>query len=239
MHSARTSPTARPASRIACRASGSPARASETTSRLDCAGRPAALSLAASAAPPATASRQPRVPAAADDVVVAGHANVPDVSGRALRAAVHAAVGHDPAPDPGADHHVQQVLDLAPVHPVLAERHHVDVVVDQRRRVVVAREPARDREAVPARQPARRDRLATAHRDRGRDADPDAPDLRRADAGRAQQLAEARVDGVEPDRGRLRDVELEGLLDQRRARQITDRGAAVGYVDISHKHNAS
>ena len=57
---------------------------------------------------------------------------------------------------------------VAPVRPVLAQRHDVHVVVDEHRRVVVAREPARDREAVPARHHRRRDRLAARERHRRR-----------------------------------------------------------------------
>ena len=37
----------------------------------------------------------------------------------------------------------QEMLGLGPVHPVLAAGHDVDVVVDQHRRAVAAREPAR------------------------------------------------------------------------------------------------
>ena len=122
---------------------------------------------------------------------------------------------------------------------MLAQRGEVDVVVDQRRRVVVRGEPARDREAVPAGQDALRDRLALADGDRRRHADPDPPELGARDAGVAQERLEARAQRLEPGRRRLREVEREGLLGERLAGQIADRGAAATPVDVGHKHNAS
>ena len=122
---------------------------------------------------------------------------------------------------------------------MLAQRGEVDVVVDERRHVVVGREPARDREAVPAGQHALGDRLAAADGDRRRHADADAPDLADRDAGVAQQRREARVHGVQTGRRRQREIEFEALLDKRRARQVADRRAAQTSVDIGHKHNAS
>ena len=97
--------------------------------------------------------------------------------GRALGAAVDPAAGDDAAADAGADLHVEQVLDVAPVGPVLAERHDVDVVVDEDRRLVVLAEPVRDREAVPAGHDRRGDGLAAREGDRARDADADAADV--------------------------------------------------------------
>ena len=152
---------------MACSASGSPARASATTSTPEPAGQAGRPQPRGERRAAGDGLEAARVAAAADDVVVAGHADVPDVAGGALRAPVHAAVGDDPAADPRADHHVQQVVDVPPIGPVLAQRGQVDVVVDERRDVVVRREPARDREAVPAGQHARRDRL---HRRRRRPA---------------------------------------------------------------------
>ena len=59
------------------------------------------------------------------------------------------------------------------------------------------------------------------------------------DPGVAQQLVEARVQAARRDRRRLREVEFEALLGQRRAREVADRCAAPAPVDIGHKHNAS
>ena len=66
--------------------------------------------------------------------LAAGGADVADVTGRAARAAVDVAVRDDAAADARADLDQQQMLGLAPVRAVLAERHDVDVVVDEHRR---------------------------------------------------------------------------------------------------------
>ena len=214
MHSASTSPTARPARRgSACSASGSPARASVTTSRAERArqaGR--ATGRAASAAPPATASRQPVFPQRQSDVVVARDAGC----GRCRPAAPCAprctrAVGHDAALDRSRRRHEQQVVDVAPVGPVLAERHQVDVAVDEHRRVVVRREPARDREAVPAGHHARGDGLAAADRDRRLDRRCRYPEHASGaiPLRGAQQRREARVELAQHRRGRRVSVEFE------------------------------
>ena len=111
-----------------------------------------------------------------------------DVARRALRAAVDQPPADDPAADAGADLDEQQVVGVAPVRPVLAERHDVDVVVDQHRRVVAAREPVRDREAVPARHDRRLDRLAAVKATGAGHADADPADVL-ARCGRARPAA--------------------------------------------------
>ena len=106
---ARTSPSVRPARAR----SGSRPRAAaheRTTSRLLGASTPAAASRSASAWPPAIGLEAADVAAAADDVLVAGRADVADVAGRAVRAAVDVAVGDDAAADAGADLDEEQVL---------------------------------------------------------------------------------------------------------------------------------
>src|SRR5688572_19219254 len=91
------------------------------------------------------------VPAAADHVLVVADDDVADVARRAVRAAVDLAPGDDAAADAGADLDVEEVRDVAPVGPVLAEGHDVDVVVDEdRQRAEAVGEPARDGEPVPA-----------------------------------------------------------------------------------------
>ena len=93
-----------------------------------------------------------RVAASADDVFVAADDHVADVARGALRSSVDLAVYNDAASDPGSDLDVEEVLHLRPMSPVLAERHDVDVVVDEHTDVAVApREPSRDPETVPAR----------------------------------------------------------------------------------------
>ena len=176
------------------------------------------------------------VAAAADDVVVAGEADVADVARRALGAAVDAAAGDDAAADAGADLHVEQVLDVAPVRPVLAERHDVHVVVDEDGRVVVRGEPVRDREAVPAGHDRRRDGLAAREGDRAGDADADAADVGGGAGDLFEQDDEALVDVLEDDLGAVGDVHVERRLGQRGAREVGHdqprvRGAEVGDQD--------
>ena len=100
------------------------------------------------------------VAASADHVGAVRRPDVADVAGRAAGAAVDVPVGDDAAADPGADLDEQQVVGRAPVDPVLAAGHDVDVVVDEDRRAVAIREPLRDREVVPARHDRRADRAA-------------------------------------------------------------------------------
>ena len=165
------------------------------------------VSRAAIAAPPASASRQPTLPQLQmiASALVGGDADVADVAGGALGAAVDAAVDDDPAADPGGDLDEQQVVDLAPVGPVLAEGHDVDVVVDQHRDAVAVGEALGDRVAVPAGHDRRVARPAGRVLDRARDADPDpahvgvvAADLARAGGGSARRPSRG------PPRGRRR-----------------------------------
>ena len=70
------------------------------------------------------------VPASAHDVVER-RPDVADVPGRAECAAMDPPTRDDAAPDPGPDLDEQQVFGVAPMNPVLAAGHEVDVVVDQ------------------------------------------------------------------------------------------------------------
>src|SRR5690606_36213436 len=87
------------------------------------------------------------VAAAAAGLLVAADADVADVAGRALGSPVELAVGHDAAADAGADLDEQQVAGVGEDVAVLAERHDVDVVVDED---VDAGKVVGDRVVVPA-----------------------------------------------------------------------------------------
>ncbi len=100
-------------------------------------------------------------------------ADVADVAGRAGGAAVHLAVADDAAADAGADLDDEEVGQRALQAPELAERHQVDVVVDEDRRRVVFAQVVADREAVPVRHQRRVDELADFEVDRARHADAD------------------------------------------------------------------
>src|SRR3954462_2320745 len=79
-------------------------------------------------------------------------ADVADVAGGAVRAAVHLALQHDAAPDARADLDEEEVVD-APrgAGVLLAERHDVDVVVDHDRCTDGSGQGVPDGEPVPAR----------------------------------------------------------------------------------------
>ena len=78
------------------------------------------------------------------------HADVPDVARGPVGAAMDPPVDDDAAADAGPDLDEQEVRDRAPVGPVFAEAHDVDVVVDEHRDAVPVGESLRHRVAVPA-----------------------------------------------------------------------------------------
>src|SRR5690606_34010195 len=91
----------------------------------------------------------PDVPAAARDVGRARHGDVPDVAGGALGAAAQLAVRDDPGADAGGDLDEEHVRHGGPRRAVLAERHDVDVVVHEDRRVEPLLEDPGDVDVVP------------------------------------------------------------------------------------------
>ena len=163
---------------------------------------------------------------------------MPYIARRALGAAVDPAAGDDAAADAGADLHVQQVLDVPPVGPVLAERHDVDVVVDEHRGVVVLGEPVRDREAVPAGHDRRGDGLAARERHRAGHADPDAAHVGGCTGDFTQECDESLVDVLEDDLRTVGDVHVERRLGQRGARQIGDDQARMRCAEVRHQDHA-
>ena len=86
-------------------------------------------------------------------------ADVPDVAGAPVGAAVEVPVDDDAAADAGADLDEQEVRGRAgDAGVLLAQRHHVDVVVEQHRAAELARQGVADRVAVPPRHDRRRHR---------------------------------------------------------------------------------
>src|SRR5690606_15221005 len=112
---------------------------------------------------------------------VAGHPgttrdlHVADVAGDPLSAALQEPTGDDAGPDSRGDLHEDQVLGLRPRERAFAERHDVDVVVDEHGYFEVLLHPAGHIEAVPARHDGRVDGLAAAvlHRAGQSDSDRD------------------------------------------------------------------
>ena len=141
---ASTSPSERPASRTMRTAVASPARTSRTTSRLFAASTPGL------GEPPRERARRPRPPRGSRRCRSGRRRprGRRGGCGRCRPAAPCAPrwiarAGDDAAADAGADLDEHQVLGVAPVGPVLAEGHDVDVVVDEHRRVVAARRTSR------------------------------------------------------------------------------------------------
>ena len=91
------------------------------------------------------------VAAVARHVFAARDVHVPDVAGRALGAALQEAAGDDPGADAGRHLDEDQVVGIRPGEFAFAERHHVDVVVDEHRHVEDARAASRARRSGPSR----------------------------------------------------------------------------------------
>ena len=127
---ASTSPIVRPASRSSRVASTDPPRARATTSWLDAGVDAGGAQLAGDRRAAGHGFEAADVAAAAHGVDVVGHLDVAEVAGGALGAAAQRPVADDPAADAGGDLDEHQVVDVAEAHEVLAERHDVDVVVD-------------------------------------------------------------------------------------------------------------
>ena len=129
------------------------------------------------------------VAAAALDVAGPGDAHVPEVAGRALGAALQLAAGDDAGADAGGDLDQHEVVDVGEMGTPLAQRHDVDVVVDEDRDGVVALDVAGDVVPVPAGHDRRVDRAAGGVLDRAGQADADGGELGDLATVLAQQRA--------------------------------------------------
>ena len=224
-------------------ASGLPSRTRWTTSRLVGVASPRPASRWASARPPATASRQPVLPqrqttSSWSVTTMWPMSPAAPSAPRWMRRA-----GDDAAADAGADLDVQQVLDVAPVRPVLAEGHDVDVVVDEHR----ARRGSARRTSRGIEKPSQPGMIggltgsAGAERDRAGDADADAADLARpVRPASASSSPEALVDARRgPRSGPVGDVHVEGRLARARApRGRCTASARVGGAEVGGEHDA-
>ena len=109
-----------------------------------------------------------------------------EIAGRALRAAIEPAVGDDAGADAGGDLDEQQMPDVPPALVELAQRHQIDVVVDEHRCVDVLVHEGRNVEAVPARHDRRVPRPSRRELDRSRHADTNSRNVFGAAPGRCQ-----------------------------------------------------
>ena len=106
-------------------------------------------------------------------------------------------------------------------------------------RVVVLREPARDREAVPAGHDRRRDRLTARERDRAGDADADAADVvRRGDRSRRAAPSKRSCTAASTISGTVGDVHVERRLGERRAREVGHDQAGVGGAEVGDQDDS-
>ena len=99
-----------------------------------------------------------------------------------------------PGADPGGDLDEDHVREVRPVAAMLAERHRVDVALQQRRRAEARGQPVGDRVAVPAGHDRRVDRAPGGDLDRPRDADRRAEHVGPRVPGLGQQLVEGALD---------------------------------------------
>ena len=234
---ASTSPSSRPAWRTSCIASGRPSRTWRTTSREFWAAMPSAAQPRRHRA--AAGHRlQAAAVAAAADLLVAGHVDVADVARRALGAAVDPAVGDDPAADAGPDLDEQQMVVGAPGLPVLAQRHDVHVVVDERRCAEAIRQSVADPVAVPPGHDRRSDGGAGRELDGPGDADPDATHVGVRAADAAEQLVERPLQPGEHSLGTLGDRDLLRALDEHLAAEVGHRQARVRGAEVGGQHDA-
>ncbi len=142
------------------RASMLPPLTSSTTSWLDSGDMPGVAQFAGECGAGGERLEAAAVAALAGHFGAARHVHVADVAGRALRAALQDAAGDDAGPDARRDLHEDEVVDLGPGELALAERHDVDVVVDEHGRLEGVAEPARHVEPVPAGHDRRVDRAS-------------------------------------------------------------------------------
>ena len=136
------------------------------------------------------------VAAGAHDVGGPQRADVPDVAGAPVVAAQQRAAGDDAGADPGGDLDEDHVREVRPVAAVLAERHGVDVALQQRRRTEARGQPVGHRVVVPAGHDRRVDRAPGGDLDRARDADRDAQHVGPRVPRLGQQLVEGALDPV-------------------------------------------
>lgn len=120
---------------------------------------------------------------------------------------------------------------------VLAERHHVDVVVDQDRRVVASGEEVRHPGAVPAAHDRRPHHRPGARLDRPGDADADRPHMPGRVAGLGQQPPHLLVQPGEYGLGPIVDVQFLRGLGQHRAAEFGDRDRAVRGAEVHRAHH--
>ena len=156
-----------------------------------------------------------------------------DVAGGAAGAAEHLAADDETGADAGADLDVEQRVDVVePRAPVLAEGHHVDVVVDEDGSGEAAGEPAADVEVVPAGHDRRAYRAAAGEVDRTGDAESGGPDCVALVARGGEERVEVGEHLGEHELGAVGDRELDRTRGDAHAGEVGDRDRAVGGAEV-------
>ena len=158
--------------------------------------------------------------------------------GAAVVAAQQLALGDDARADPRRDLHEDHVREVAPVRPVLAERHRVDVALEQRGRAEALGQRVGDRVAVPARHQRRVGRPPgdldrSGHADRGgQDVGVAVPGLARAARRTCAPTHSSTSSGPSAMTDRLL------ALGERDAGEVADRQPAVARAEVGGQHDA-
>ena len=163
---------------------------------------------------------------------------MPDFAREPLSAAVQVAADDQPCADPGVGLDVDQLIGGAPMQVVLAARHHVGVVVDDRDAGEPLAQPLGDREPVPSRHGRGVDRPAAGEVDRCRQADADAPNP-------AWVKARALAQRIQPVGHRLKggqrsglDLVIDAVGDEKPAREVGDRHMCARLAQACGEHDA-
>ena len=180
------------------------------------------------------------VPAGTGDFIrlPAGEADMPDVSGGPVRAAVDGAVHDDTATDARPDLDEEQMVHLGPLHPVLTQRHDVHVVVYENRDVVAVGEPLGNRVCIPTGHDRRITRAPGRVLNGAGDADADAAHVVIVAAGLSQQDVEALVRPIQDLLGTASDLDLAGLLREDLAAEVGQCKPRVGGPEIGSQDHA-
>ena len=190
------------------------------------------------AGPLATASRQPRLPHEQSTSGACGASDVAEVACRAHGSAVQAPAADDAGADAGRDLDEEEVLDVGVGDGVLAERHDVDVVVDEHGHVEDAGHVSRHVVAVPPGHDRRAHRSAARVLHGAGHADADADEVGGGASGEVEHLRGRRGHPVEHDRGAVGDLEVLTDLAERSPREVGDSDATVGGAEVGADDDA-
>ena len=183
------------------------------------------------------ASRQPLVAASAGDVGAARHLHVAEVAGRPLRAALQLATGDQAGADAGGDLDEHEVLHVGQMSMLLAQRHDVDVVVDEDGHGKGLLDVPGHVVAVPAGHDRRIDRASGGVLHRTGQAETDGGELGDGALLLPHELADRVLSPPENLLGTGRDIEVGASLGQHDAGEVGQGDAGVTRSDVDPGHD--